>query len=146
MELIDVVYDAQRKSEKFSNETMNFIVNPKNSKSTKIYERYQKQFIRYYKNNKIRNEASQIILVNYFSMIATTEKYSLETMWYICTCLKSYIMVKYNTNIKSIMCLCKAIKRFTQDRIVSKPDIFLYSKIKLGLQALFNKDKDKDLL
>ena len=55
-------------------------------------------------------------------------------------------MVKYNANIKSFLLSHEAIKRITQDHIASIPDIFLYSKIKYGLQTLFNEDKDKDLL
>ena len=60
---------------------MNFIANPKNSKSTKIYERCQIQFIKYYKSNLIENEVSQITLANYFSMIVTTGICSLGTMY-----------------------------------------------------------------
>ena len=55
-------------------------------------------------------------------------------------------MVQHNVNIKSMMLLREAIKRITQDHIALKPDIFLHSEIKLGLQKLFDEDKDKDLL
>ena len=41
LELIDITCNAQRKSEEFSNKAVNFIANPKNSKSAKIYKRYQ---------------------------------------------------------------------------------------------------------
>ena len=92
---------------------MKFIANLKNSKSAKIYERYQKQYIRYYKNDTTRNKVSQTTLVTYFSMIATTGKYSLGIMLCICNYLKSSIIVKYNANIKSMMLLCKIIKRTT---------------------------------
>jgi len=145
-ELIDVACDAPRKSEEFSDAAMDFIANPKNEKSAKVYNRYQNDYVKYCKQDTSRNETSQTTLVNYFSMIASTGRYSPGTMWCIYSCLKSYIMVKYNINIKCMMLLRKCIKRITQDHLASKPDIFLFSEIKLGLTTLFDEDNDKDLL
>ena len=45
------------KSENFSNEAINFITNSKNNKSTKTYDGYQKEYAKYCRNNKTRNEA-----------------------------------------------------------------------------------------
>ena len=71
-ELIDVACDAPRKSEEFSDVAMDFIANPKNEKSAKIYNRYQNDYVKYCKQDTSRNETSQTTLVNYFSMIAST--------------------------------------------------------------------------
>ena len=49
-------------------------------------------------------------------------------------------------NIKYFMLLQKYIKRITQDYIINKPDIFLFSKIKLGLTTLFYNENNKNLL
>ena len=66
LELIDAACDDPRKSEEFSDDAMNFIANPKNSKSAKIYDRYQKQHVKHCKDDNARNEASQTTLANYF--------------------------------------------------------------------------------
>ena len=46
--IIDVAYDVPTRAEDYTNNTLNFIFNPKNKKSSKLYKRYQKQYTIYY--------------------------------------------------------------------------------------------------
>ena len=53
VELIDVACDAPRKSEEFSDEALVFIANPKNFRSRKLCEKYQREHINYCEEHKL---------------------------------------------------------------------------------------------
>ena len=56
------------------------------------------------------------------------------------------MIAQCKVSIKDFMTIMLCVKRMTQDRVQSKPDVLLHSEIKLGLTVLLNADDDKDLL
>ena len=144
--LIDVACDSPMRAEEYTNDTLNFISNPKNDKSRKLYERHQKQYTTYCDTDPRRKPESEVCICNYFSMLAIKNRYSPGNYWCIYSTLKTLILAKHRVDIKQCVVLKKLIKKLTEDHIKKKPDMFLYSEIKHGLTLLFKDDVPKDLL
>ena len=84
--------------------------------------------------------------MNHFYNLVVAGKHGTGTMWCAHSYLRSCAMVQCKVSIKDFMTLRLRVKRMTQDRMSTTPDVLLYSEIKLGLATLFNEDDDEDVL
>ena len=144
--VIDAACDCPTKNEAYTDNTLSFISNPKNAKSRKLYEKYQSHYLTYCNKEKERNPETEVTLCNYFSMLQVTRRYTAGNFWCIYSTLKTFILARYQVDIKMYPVLKKLMKKLTEDHIKSKPDVFLYSEIKHGLEKLFDEDEPKDLM
>ena len=69
-----------------------------------------------------------------YFLMTTTEKCSLGIMKYIYSYLKSYLMVKHNISIKTIMLLCEVVKKIVQDNAAFKKGIFCTLKLTIAFK------------
>ena len=93
--IIHVACDYLMKKKALTNETLNFISNPKHKKSHKLYERYQKQYLDYCKKDVKRVPKKKNVICNYFSMITINDQYSSGTYWCMYSALKTMILTRY---------------------------------------------------
>ena len=90
-----------------------------------MYARYQLQWQQFVEKKKIKNEVSDVKLLDFFKSIR--KKYAPSTLWVIYSCLNSYFIDKYGKNLREMPRLTKYLKKEThlyvaKQSLVFKPD------------------------
>ena len=119
--LFDVYYETTTAQEKvrygLSEESLHLLTTTENKDSQKVYARYQELFLAYLKEVPERGYDEETV-VNFFSQLHVTKKYSVGSFWCIFSCIRSYILVVSKVDIKTFPLLRKLLKGLTAKHLV----------------------------
>ena len=77
-------------------------------------------------------------VVNFFSNLYVTGRYSVGCFWCIFSCIRAYILVESKTDIKSFALLRKQLKSLTVKHLKKKSDIFTAVEMKKVLEEKYD--------